>query len=596
MTERRAQDPPSQRDAEITLLLQDVAVPDHRHGFWDDLARQMEQTDQPSRIGPALGNHVAGADAEPAPAPEPDPTEPRSIAPLAWRLLAAAVVLALVGGVALLRSGPDNERVDSGVTTTAEIEGADPEPASTGDPASTSTVRGGKSWLFAEEIAWIGDEFVTSGLEGRHWTSPDGIEWQRREGEGPVLHRSVYCPQELTCAVAPEAPPIPFHYSDVRFLPVARVGDVVLLETWTMYSVEQPREWMSASEQDRQPVLHPDLLAAAAASDPCFAELAQQDPSETSDGARLVSWDRSGPPDPIIQLTCTRGSDTAVFELDLREHLDDAQLEALFSDPGELWVESPTSPPERVDDFPTTSRWSDGEAGRELTTWTSPVESSGDRFWAVDEGTLVSSTDGTDWTAHEVPTAGSEIDHVAASSGGHLALVLVEDRRVCCEEGEVIVSHDGGSSWSEPVEVQIGGFPELSVGPAGAALSSDAFEAFDAESLTPGENAPVNITSTVAIVATDRTSVATVSYTFSDGNAVGPVAVGADRVLVWANGQADVYGLDGTLLHRTTWVGGLDWARDLRWGLALAAAAAVALALVALARRRRNRAAADQLH
>lgn len=579
MTERRAQDPPSQRDSEITLLLQDVAVPDHRHGFWDDLARQMEQTDHLSRIGPALGDIEPDADAEPA--PELAPAGPRSIAPLAWRLLAAAVVLALVGGVALLRSGPDDgRRVDSGVTTTAEIEGADPEPASTGDPATTSTVRGERSWLFADEIVWIGDEFVTSALGDSYWTSPDGIEWKRREGPSPVLHRSPDCPQELTCAVTPEAPPIPFHFFGESLTKgLDRAGDVVLFEATGGYSIER-----LPNPEVQQPDLNPALLAVAAQSDPCFAEFARQDPVETAgsparDQAYLSSWSGGGLYDPVITLTCVQDSDSALFELDLRDHLDDAQLLAVFSGYRELWVESTGSPPTRVDDFPTSS-WSDSDVGGELVTSVSPVSSSGDRFWAADEGTLVSSTNGIDWTAHEVPTAGSEIDQVAASPGGHLALWLVDDRLVWNEEGHVIVSHDAGATWSEPVALSTGDLQRIAVGPAGAAISALSYPSLE-EPLT-----------TLTFVAGGRSSAVTLPK--SDGTITAVAAVGTDRVLVRTfDERMDVYGLDGTLLHRATWAPWRDGGFDLRWGLALAA---VALALVALRRRRRDPEAAPELH
>jgi hypothetical protein len=144
---------------------------------------------------------------------------------------------------------------------------------------------------------------------------------------------------------------------------------------------------------------------------------------------------------------------------------------------------------------------------------------------------------------------------------------------VWSEDGEVIVSHDAGATWSEPVPITFDGFVGLAVGPAGAAVSSPSY---DDRSVT------------LTIVADGRTSVVTTVDDPREPGSTAVAAAGAEQVLVRSHQRMDVYGLDGTLLHRATWAPGRDGGFDLRWGLA--AAAAVALALVALRRRRRSRA------
>lgn len=584
---------PVSDDPAITALLERLDVPDHRPGFWDDLARAMVEL--PEQADPSAGS-ADGAEPVPLPTTAARPSVRRLLLVAAAMALVAASAVAVVhrnGGQGRIQTVDTGPAVTSTTATTATGSSSAPTTVvgrtDRAEAVNDLSVVGGSAggWFFSDRIAWAGDEFVATPQDdpSSHWSSPDGISWSDHDEPNPVLAAWGSCPEGYDCEVSPAAPEIPFHFAQPFHQVVAKAGDRLLLEAGISYrfdaegSVDSDEENAPAS-----PTLHPELLAAAAETKPCFRDLQRQtgagggtDSPEKQ--ARLSAWSSGGLSDPVIKLTCAYGTDdVAGFTLDLRDHLTDEQLQAVYGPgPRELWVATPGSPAARVDDPPTTTYPPDEQLGGVAVTQPSSILSTGDRFWALDGGSLATSSDGSAWTPRPVATGGLDIADLAASPGGHLVLRLVADRQAPSTVGRVIVSHDEGASWSQPVEVV--GAARLWVGPAGAVVLDDT-ESGATVSLVDGGSARTVFT--------------------ADTNVVSQVTVGEDRLLVRSLDfsrpdspeRFTVYDLDGNPLHQAVYDESAGGRRTALWAAGvIAITMATAIGAAAWFRRRRSRAA-----
>ena len=578
-------------DPGITTVLHRLDVPEHRPGFWDDLARDLAEPPAPA-APPALPALIEAA---------PGHRSRRSRRRLV--LLAAAVAVAVAATAALVRGGIDNARiqtVDSGPPPSVSVTVPGPNPTSTVTPppdgsrsvsarAVTADDLVGPSaagWFFSDTVTWSDDGFVAVPPDqSGYWTSPDGITWGRHDGSTAALVEPFTCPDGFSCDVSPAAEPIPFHFATPAWRVVARAGDLVVLDAWTQYTNEQ--EPTGPGDVAPGPALHPDILAAAAATDPCFEELRQEAEAGVAPGAgageaRLASWSGGGIDDPVIRLSCGGPSRSASFALDLRDHLTPDQIRAVYSaNATERWLARPGEPPVRVDDPPTATTRAGGIAVNELVTGLAPVVSSGSRLWAVDEGILVSSPDGVTWVPQAVPTSGQKVGEVQASPGGHLALRLADDPALPPNTASFVVSHDDGATWSARA-VATG---RLGVGPSGALVVDDSGEQPTATLLDGGR------------VRAD--------ITLAPGTYVRGATVGDGRILLQTAGppspasvspEADtmlveVYDADGRLLRQLVYDEGATGRRLLLPEVALLAAVVTAAAVgIAVVARRRYRA------
>ena len=263
-------------------------------------------------------------------------------------------------------------------------------------------------------------------------------------------------------------------------------------------------------------------------------------------------WGSGGLDDPLIQLTCQKGGSTATFTVDLREQLTAEQIERVFSYglDSELWVERPDSAAVRVTDAPSSSYWADGVPGGVVfAQQVADIRSSGDRFWAAADGTVVTSTDGVVWTPVDVPTgepSGTlEPTRVEASPGGHILVRLSTDRRDWNDDRWFSVSHDDGRSWSTPFEVpaELGSLSyQTDVGRG--RRGGDRHVRDDSE---PRNNLSlIDDDSVLFTVELPRDSCCE------------SVAVGDDRVILRANETLSIYLLDGNLTHETVFTGESD--------------------------------------
>ncbi|MDH3294056.1 MAG: hypothetical protein OER95_07015 [Acidimicrobiia bacterium] len=544
------------RDPATTALLERLVIPDHGAEFWDELTARL--ADQPAE--PPVDRLLRF-----------DDRFQRRL------LVAAAVSLTVLIGAALVTTW------DVGDST--QPINTDPSPDVSGTPdsdedATVSTASGDDGqWFFADQIVWSGDKFVAAAqFEPAHWTSPDGIDWKRQDGSSPLTAISFTCPDGFDCQVDPDIVPIPFHFAAPDYQIVARADNVILLSASVRYEIDRQHLVSPADgeEWDPGPELHPDLLAAAAETDPCFREVLERGGQpdglgEDRDAAYISSWSGSGPDTATISVSCQQAGHSAGFQLPLREHLTEAQIDARYSigREAELWVQAAGSPARRVADPPTMSYWADGVVGGDRAErWV--ISSSGDRFWALDEGTLVSGTDGMSWVEQTTPATGLEPTDLVASPEGHLALRLADADVVGGETGWITVSHDRGVTWSEPVEsaYSIGPWgPYLAVGPAGVVVTPE----------SDGERRLVLIDG--GEVVFDRELPADLCCE--------AVVVGQDRVLVQGNESMDLYGLDGTLLHRITWSPDRSWWERIPLPLTVALVLAYIVVAVLLHRRRR---------
>ena len=528
------------RDPATTAVLERIIVPDHAPDFWDELALDMGDDDATVIVDRRFARW----------------STPRSTQRL---LLAAAVVLVLLVGTAVLTTLPGtggDQSIDAGPTADGDGDsGPDGVP-----PPSRSQIGGDDAqWFFSNRMAWTGDEFVagfssaSDQSDDGYWSSPDGVDWQRRNGQTPALVDPFVCPTGYRCEVSPTMTPIPYHYAQSQYEVMARTADTLLLRASVLYSIDGVNPATAGQEMGPGPELHPDLLTAAAATDPCFAEVQTAGRSGgDGEGAAFISrWGSGGLDDPLIQLTCQKGGSTATFTVDLREQLTAEQIERVFSSglDSELWVERPGSAAVRVTDAPSSSYWADGVPGGVVAQQVADIRSSGDRFWAAADGTVVTSTDGVVWTPVDVPTgepSGTlEPTRVEASPGGHILVRLSTDRRDWNDDRWFSVSHDDGRSWSTPFEVpaELGSLSyQTDVGAAGVAviaMSGDDSEPWINLSLIDGDS--VRFTAELP-----------------RDSCCESVAVGDDRVILRANETLSIYLLDGTLTHETVFTGETD--------------------------------------
>ena len=257
-----------------------------------------------------------------------------------------------------------------------------------------------------------------------------------------------------------------------------QAGDgVILLEASTRYS---------AIRDDRidpgDPInieVHPALLARAARNSGCFAALeaaARSQPSGTADAILTSFGEGFQGADWIFEATCQDQGGADQFALNLGDVLTDRQFDLLTNGgDSELFVSRSDGTVERVDERPMTSFWADGIEGGDLIESVPAIAATNTRFWAAADGTLVSSTDGLSWDPVVLDTGGRRIGSVVANLGGDIAVLLVDDERLVHQgPKDVVVSHDDGSSWSEPVPVALDSDQDFltNVGPAGVSLTS----------------------------------------------------------------------------------------------------------------------------
>ena len=84
--------------------------------------------------------------------------------------------------------------------------------------------------------------------------------------------------------------PIPYHYAQSQYEVMARTADTLLLRASVLYTIDGVDLATAGQEIGPGPELHPDLLAAAAATDPCFAEVqATGQTGGDGEGAAFIS-------------------------------------------------------------------------------------------------------------------------------------------------------------------------------------------------------------------------------------------------------------------------------------------------------------------
>ena len=548
-----------------TAVLERLQIPDHDPAFWAELRFHMVE---PTEAGP-LGQPARG-------------TLSRSVR--RWPtdggrriLLVAAVLVILAAGAATLVARTDADRtqsIDTGPSPTSVPEPgpstpdeSQPSPVPASDEGATRSVARGSDgeWFHSDDITWTGEQFTVAagtGNDPRHLSSTDGLDWSEHDGDSPLLPQPARCPDGFTCNARTDVPRIPFFHATVEHDVLARAGDVLLMNAWVRYGIDQQDRFGS---EDRElvpgPVLPSDLLAAAASTDSCFEAVRNQPGQPVGDDqAHISGWSSGGTENPVISLTCSEEGHTAGFQLDLRDHLTTDQIRSVYSfgDHDQFWVEEAGAPARRLDDPPTTSFWIDGADGGEIVS-NVVVASTGDRFWALDEGTLTQSFNGVNWTTQPVPTGELEPQHVIGVPGGHLALRLGEDRRWWDAPVWVTVSHDNGRTWSPPVEVEPG---TLTVGPAGAVVVGDREDMDDSITVTLVDGGATTFSRELPVGVCCVTAV-----------------VGEDRVLVQSPEVFDVYGFDGSLLHQATWSSESRWwSYDRPWSVILLVLLTAALA------------------
>ena len=331
----------------------------------------------------------------------------------------------------------------------------------------------GSGGFNSDGVVWAGDQFVAASLSSdrpEFWTSVDGSDWDRHDGVSAEVTPQWRCPEGFRCGIDPEITPVPFHFAQPEYEVLARADDAIIMVAYVRYGIDQREVDHPEGEEPPGPLLHPDLLALAAREIDCFEEVSEQGQSaNTPDSARIVYWSQGA---DWIELSCQHAGHTDNFAVDLRKHLTADEIhQAQSSRSGvELWVEPLGSSARRVSRPPTlTDPFTDEFGGVDLISF--EVASSGDRFWAIDEGTLVSSADGLVWDRH--PTIGRSAFGVMASHGGHVAVASTDDTG----SPAVSITHDGGRTWEDPVPVSPPygpiGSDWATVGPAGFAYTTE---------------------------------------------------------------------------------------------------------------------------
>ncbi len=441
-------------DESAVAVLDQLIIADHGDDFWDELRQRIAE--------------------------EPTVLPTRRKRPTSRVLLAAATVAILLLGVAALVVWPGSGGVQQVDTTPApepELEdenGLDETPIPTVEEPSVSRfpVRG-SGWFNSDGVVWAGDRFVAASLSFDHpeyWTSVDGTDWDRHDGVSAEVTPQWLCPEGFDCGTDPEIAPVPFHFAQPEYEVLARADDAIIMVAYVRYGIDQRDVDRPEGEEPPGPLLHPDLLALAAREIDCFEEVSEQGQSaNTPESARIVYWGRG---ENSIELSCQHAGHTDNFAVDLRTHLTADEIHQAQSSRNdvELWVEALGSPARRVSRPPTLTDPFTDEFGT-LDTVSFEVASSGDMFWAIDEGTLVSSNDGLVWERH--PTIFQSAFGVMASRGGHVAVAFTDDTG----SPAVSVSHDDGRTWEDPVPVSPPYGPVGSnwgtVGPAGFAYTTE---------------------------------------------------------------------------------------------------------------------------
>ncbi len=540
-----AQEPP--RDPVVASIMARLDPPEHGPEFWERLVEEFEAVGRDDGVGVMSLDHPADSTNEVPAEPSWNGTAVLAVNRSRQRsrlaLLAVAAVLVVLAGYSLIRVG------DSGQS----IAPADPTPDGTGSIETSYAHLGDedREWAFSDRVAWVDDRFValTSFTDQEwHWTSSDGISWQRQDGPSDrVFHTWAECAPGFSCDIELPAAPLPFLNAGMTTWPEARAGDRLLVSAWVTYGVFGLDVDGFTESVDR---VDSKLLSLAAENDGCFRELRDNADAGTLSGGivgETGNW--------RINLQC-RGFDPSLrgsFSLNLGDHMNPAQAERAVNPQNhrELWLVTPADAPQPVGG---------------VDDWFQ-ITSSGDRFWMLTTGNeLVTSVDGSAWEAVPLPVPGLSVQSVAAGPGGHVAIQFVDDGRADSGRSLIVVSHDDGLTWSEPVEVR-GEDWLASAGGAGAAILAGSD--LGAQGLLVNDGRAVQL------------------FTQPKDLPQQAMTVGEDRVLVQnGNGLAyyEVFDADGALIHRASPDIPSRWQRLRPFVLVTLALAVIAGALLALRR------------
>ncbi len=519
------------RDPVATSIMARLDPPEHGPGFWERLVEEFEAVGRDDGVGVMSLDHPADSTNE-VPA-EPSWNGAAALAVNRSRqrsrlaLLAVAAVLVVLAGYSLIRVGDSRQSIAPADPTPDESDSVDTSYAHLGDED--------REWAFSDRVAWVDDRFValTSFSDQEwHWTSSDGISWQRQDGPSDrVFQTWAECAPGFSCDIELPAEPLPFLNAGTATRPQARAGDRLLVSAWVTYGVfgvdldgfaesgdRLDPELLNLAAEESADRLDPELLDLAAENDGCFRELRDNPDAGTVSGGivgETGNW--------RISLQC-RGSDPSLrgsFSLNLGDHMTPAQAERAVNPQNhrELWLVSPAGAPQPVEG---------------IDDWLQ-IASSGDRFWMLTNGNeLITSVNGSAWQAVPLPVPAVSVQSVAAGPSGHVAIQFVDAGDADSGRSLIVVSHDDGFTWSEPVEV--GGEDWLtSVGGAGAAILAGSDLGAQGLLVNDGQAVPL--------------------FTQPKDLPHPAMTVGEDRVLVQnGNGLAyyEVFDADGALIHRAS--------------------------------------------
>ncbi len=327
---------------------------------------------------------------------------------------------------------------------------------------------GGSSELpIAEQAVWDGTQFVINDNSAvdddhvYHWTSPNGIKWTRHDGP----HMAGWerrCYPGFPCNIEPEeVVDIPYHFGrsaqSVEAIRDDAEGGIALVTAWTQYT-----PFLEAVDEDGEQypgpgTIHPELAKAAADHSDCFAQAIASGPSFTGgiDEPSITSWGTAGSAEWSIALGCELNRQSENFTLTLNDKLTDQQLHWLAAGgKRQLFAVRRDGQIKPVVDPPVTTFWSDGIVGGDLVTSISEITATASRFWAVNQGVLVSSVDGLEWSSANVGLDGRQAAQVVAGLAGDVAVLVVDDHRLSGQgDRYVVLSHDDGVSWSKPIAI-----------------------------------------------------------------------------------------------------------------------------------------------
>ncbi len=324
---------------------------------------------------------------------------------------------------------------------------------------------GGPSSPPIEDAVWDGSRFVVHNNahdeDGRIWTSPDGLTWERSD-EFTMAALPFGCHPDHPCDLAPESiETVPLHFATPWSRALAGHGDVVIHEVGVSYDLR--------GNDDTLPTeLHPQFLALAEQTSECFAQLRRQPPDGEPDPDRAYVEQWGSSPEGV-SATCTKADRSDRFSVDFADVLTEDQRRLVEGGSSrQLFVTTAGGEVTRVPD-PPMSAWLDGADDQRSAI--SEVVASSDRFWSVDDGVVVSSVDGLSWDPVAVGPDGWSADRVAASPGGDVA-VAFRNPKISADDPSthVVASNDDGETWGPLLETPSPFWWLVDVGPSAVAI------------------------------------------------------------------------------------------------------------------------------